>query len=92
MLLLLPEASDFRGYYSAAALAGRRAYIAALQGEYHVQAVDTSTWVADDGFADGCHLSPGGAISWTERLGREVLTPWLSAWTASGGSQRCQLR
>ena len=76
-LLLMPEASTFRALYSAAAEASLYKLLQELVAEYGVSVVDARLWVDDDGFWDGHHLLPGGAAVFTERFGREALTPML---------------
>jgi hypothetical protein len=80
-LLVMPEARNFRRYYSAGALAGLRSYLSKLCETYQVSCVDARNWVADDDFADGTHLAPRGATLFTKRLGKEFLAPWLGGGT-----------
>jgi hypothetical protein len=83
-LVWMPEASDFRRYYSPDALAGMRAYLAALSDAYQAPCLDMREWAPDEDFADGFHLTPAGAARLTERLGREFLAPWLDGRALSG--------
>jgi hypothetical protein len=57
-------------------------HASALRGVAHemtVPLVDARTWIDDDGFWDGSHVTQRGADQYTERFGREVLTPLLSS-------------
>ena len=77
VLVLMPEASDFRGYYSTDSLTDFRAYLAKLSRDHAVPCIDARTWVADEDFVDGFHLVAEGASRFTERFGREALEPFL---------------
>jgi hypothetical protein len=77
-LLVMPEGSAFRNWYSPAARARFGRYLAALSREYGAPVVDARTWVPDDGFCDGHHLVPDGAALFTYRFGREALGPFLA--------------
>ncbi len=74
-LVLMPEGSDFRGWYSAAAWGQVEGFLAELRADYGVGVVDARAWVPDEEFADSHHLTPKGAERFSERLGREVLAP-----------------
>jgi hypothetical protein len=75
VLLLMPESSAFRSWYSQRALTTLSQYLDRICGEYHVPLIDARTWVADDDFIDGHHVLQSGALAFTSRLGREVLQP-----------------
>jgi hypothetical protein len=76
-LVLLPEASDFRGWYSPATRRAIDAYLADLSRDHGVPLADASAWLPDDCFSDAHHLLPRGADALSERFGREVLAPLL---------------
>jgi hypothetical protein len=78
LLLLPPEASSFRGWYSADAARCVDRYCADLCREYDVALVDARTWLGDDAFTDGHHLLRRGAVAFTRRLGREALQPFVA--------------
>ena len=71
-LLLLPEGSVCRGWYSPLALARLVSYLDGLREQFGVEVVDARRWVGDDGFSDSVHLLPRGANVFTRRFGREV--------------------
>jgi hypothetical protein len=78
-IVILPEASEFRGLYPAETLTRVDSYLARLKREWSLPVIDARTWVADDGFMDAHHLLPRGAIAFSERLGREAIAPVLAS-------------
>jgi hypothetical protein len=74
-VLLAPESSEFRGWYSPEARAALDGYCGRLNREYGVPVVDARGWLADESFLDGHHALAEGARQFTLRLGREVLQP-----------------
>lgn len=72
-LVLMPEGSTFRGYYSADALNQVDAFLKKLAAPHGTPVIDARTWVPDDGFFDSHHLLPDGAAVFTTRLRDEVL-------------------
>jgi hypothetical protein len=78
LLVLMPESPAFRDLYPPAALRTLAAYLDGLTGEYAVPLLDARTWVGEDGFWDGHHLLPAGAVAFSHRLGREA-RPFLRA-------------
>ena len=83
-VVLMPESSEFRGWYGPAGFAEVTAFAQKLSGEYGVAVYDAREWVVDGGFADGHHLIPAGADVFTDRLADE----WgrgLKAWGKRGG-------
>jgi hypothetical protein len=74
-VVVLPEGDAFRALYPPEALRQVDDYLARLAAE--VPVIDARRWVGDQGFADGHHLLPAGASTFTERLAREALTPLL---------------
>ena len=75
IVLLTPENSDYRSWYSAETEQRLQAFLGKLTSRYGVRLIDARAWVSDDGFDDAHHLSLKGAQVFTERLGREVLQP-----------------
>jgi hypothetical protein len=74
LLLIMPESSEFRSWYSPEACKQIDAYVAALRREYGLQLIDARTWIEDHGFVDGHHLLIAHATVFSERLAREVMT------------------
>jgi len=76
-LILMPEHSRMRSWYTPAVHEEIHAYLDRLQSEYSVAVFDTRTWLTDDEFYDLAHMTPAAAIPFTLRLGREMILPWL---------------
>jgi hypothetical protein len=76
-LILMPESSEFRSWYTPECWAQVEKYLAELQSEYAIPLVNARQWVADDAFVDGHHIYEDGATCFSERLGREVIGPML---------------
>jgi len=74
---VLPEGAEFRALYPPESLAAVADYLRDLARE--VPVIDARDWVADPGFADGHHLLPDGASTFTARFGRETLAPLVRA-------------
>ncbi len=81
VLFLMPEASEFRGWYPPDGQHQLSEYLAKLQCEYGAPLIDARDWIADWDFADGHHLLRWGASAFTERFAHEVQTLMM----ASGG-------
>ncbi|HEY7427454.1 MAG TPA: hypothetical protein VH682_24685 [Gemmataceae bacterium] len=77
-LILMPEHSELRSWYSPAVRNQVRTYLDHLHSEYQVPIFDTREWVADDAFQDLTHMAPPAAPLFTRRLGHELLWPWLT--------------
>jgi hypothetical protein len=82
-LVLTPESTTFRSWYSPEALAATYGLLAELRDDYGAAVVDAREWVADEDFQDGHHVLPAGAGVFTARL-LEDLRPALAA----GGAAR----
>jgi hypothetical protein len=67
-VVLMPESSEFRGWYGPAGYAAVGEFAQQLSGEFGVPVYDARQWVPDDGFADGHHMIPAGAETFTDRL------------------------
>jgi hypothetical protein len=78
-LLVMPEDSRFRSWYSPETQRRLGCYLDQLRRTYDVPVMDARCWVGDDGFNDPHHLGLRGARVFTERLGREALQPLLAA-------------
>jgi hypothetical protein len=89
-LVIMPESTEFRTWYSPATRRTIDDYLASLTREYDVPLIDASTWMGDDCFADCHHLRPAGAAAFSERFGREVLQPLLAGSRANSGESRAK--
>ncbi len=78
-LVLMPEHSLTRGWYTPQARALIRDYLAGLDRAYHIPIFDTREWVADKDFADFCHMMPQAAAPFSQRFGREIIQPLLQS-------------
>jgi hypothetical protein len=74
-LLLMPEGSEFRSWYSAAGWTTLGRYVDAVARDFDVPVIDARDWMADALFMDGHHLLPEGATAFTQRLEREAIRP-----------------
>jgi hypothetical protein len=77
-LVLLPESDMFRSWYAGDVLAGIDNLVADLSTSHGAVVIDARTWIAEDGFSDGHHLSMVGATAFTQRFGKEALGPLLA--------------
>jgi hypothetical protein len=84
-LVLMPESTEFRSWYTPQCWAQVEKYLADIQTEYGIPVVNARQWVADDEFSDGHHLYEDGAECFSERLGREVIRPMLDKKRADAG-------
>jgi hypothetical protein len=75
VMLLAPEATEFRRWYAASAPTEIDHFLAELRQEYDVPVIDARDWLPDDRFIDTHHVILRGADEFTLRLGREVLQP-----------------
>jgi hypothetical protein len=88
-MILMPEGTEFRSLYSPRARSEINSFVVRLSRRCGVSIFNASEWVSDDGFWDGHHMLPNGAAEFTDRFGREVLTPLLrnrdARWAVAGG-------
>lgn len=77
-MILMPEHSQLRSWYTPAAHEQINAYLDRLKREYPVAVFDTRTWLTDNDFYDLAHMDPPAAAPFTVRLGCEMLLPWLT--------------
>ncbi len=78
-LILMPEPSQVRSWYTPTVHEQINFYLDRLKREYQVPVFDTRTWLGDDDFYDLAHMAPSAAAPFTMRLGREKLLPWFGA-------------
>jgi hypothetical protein len=76
VLLVMPESSEFRGWYRPGAEELLADFLGRLTREYDAPAIDARAWCPDDEFRDSQHLLPQGAARLTARLGG-VIGPLL---------------
>jgi hypothetical protein len=76
-LVIAPESSACRRWYSRDALDPSNQFLRELRAAYGVPVIDARYWVHDKDFQDGHHVMAGGAVTFTNRLIRE-LQPLLS--------------
>jgi hypothetical protein len=72
VLVVMPESTTFRSWYSPEGQAGPRRLLAKLRERYGVEVIDATEWMPDGEFLDGHHLLPRGARAFTDRLGEEL--------------------
>jgi hypothetical protein len=78
VLLVTPESTTFRGWYSAAGAQQIDDYLDRVSAELGVKVIDARPWMADAEFVDGHHLHPRAAAEFTRRLERDVLAPLVN--------------
>lgn len=83
-LILLPEPSWTRGWYTDQTHAVVRDYLSRLRQDYPVPIVDARVWATDDEFSDSTHMGKKGVPVFSERLGREVVQPIIDDMPLSG--------
>jgi len=77
-LVLLPEASQMRGWYSPEMRGQVDRFLARLQEETSIPIVDARDWIADESFSDANHLRVAGASAFTERFTTECLRGFVN--------------
>jgi hypothetical protein len=75
VLVTMPEAEAFRGWYSPQAEDAVVACLTRLSRHYAVPWIDARAWLPDDCFLDGHHLLRPGADTFTRRFAVEALGP-----------------
>lgn len=71
-LVLMPEDSRFRTWYSPEAKTAIRNLLDELRQTYGVETIDARTWLPDYAFDDGHHALLGGALIFTRRIRAEL--------------------
>jgi hypothetical protein len=77
ILVLMPEGSEFRSWYSPSCDLQMEEFLTELRREFGVAVVNAREWLPDEEFADSHHPFPEGATHFSERLAREVIQPRL---------------
>jgi hypothetical protein len=72
VVYLMPEATAVREWYTAEGEEILHKYLRGITREYGVRVIDARDWLADDAFADGHHLLPGGAAAFSARFVQEL--------------------
>jgi hypothetical protein len=72
VLFVMPEASEFRSWYSTATRKRLEKYLGSICSEYDLPLVDARTWIPDTDFWDGHHLLLHGAQAFMQRFDAEV--------------------
>jgi hypothetical protein len=76
-LLLMPEGSEFRSWYSPQTWAEIQGFLDGLSREYDAPLINARNWMPDDAFCDSHHMIDEGAAAFTQRLGKTALVPLL---------------
>jgi hypothetical protein len=71
-LLLMPEGSDFRGWYPPDVDAALIEFLRNVSRDAGAPLIDARFWLGDDAFCDSHHMLPDGAARFSNRLGRVV--------------------
>lgn len=72
VLILTPESSKFRGWYTPACHEAMANLLDELRAAYGVEVIDARCWLDDEDFFDGHHQDISGAAKFTTRLLAEV--------------------
>jgi hypothetical protein len=71
-LVMMPEESRFRSWYSPGAKTAVRNLLDELRQTYGVECIDAQSWVPDYDFEDGHHTLLGGTLIFTRRIRAEL--------------------
>lgn len=77
--VVLPEGGDHRAMYGPGSIDRVDEHLRKLADETGIPITDTRGWLTEDDFTDSHHELERGAIAFTDRLGRELLEPWVAA-------------
>jgi hypothetical protein len=78
VFIFLPESKVCQGWYPPEAQAKVNEYLGRLSRECAVPIVNARSWIPDEHFLDGYHLSNQGAAAFSELVGQRVLQPLLA--------------
>lgn len=73
-LLVMPEGSQFRAYYTPVARQQFNDYMESLSREFSLPVYDATDWCEDDDFWDSHHLLASGAKHFSQRFGKQAWT------------------
>jgi hypothetical protein len=73
VMFLSPENSEFRSRPTASFRQALDTALTRLAGEHGVRLHDARTWLSDEEFVDGHHVTTGGAIRFTTRFEKHLL-------------------
>lgn len=73
-LVVMPEGSEFRSYYTPASRRCFNDYMECLSREFALPVYDATEWCDDDDFWDSHHLVGAGAQRFSQRFGRQAAT------------------
>lgn len=82
VVVLNPEASDFRSWYGPGARAATDELLAIAREGADGRVADARAWMPDEAFADPHHLTAAQAKVYTARLARELIAPAARARSA----------
>jgi hypothetical protein len=77
LIVVTPEGSEYRGWYSSEANELLKRFLASLCESRGVDALDARDWLDDADFCDDHHVLRRGAERFTARFGAEILRPWI---------------
>jgi hypothetical protein len=83
-LVLMPESSEFRSWYTEPGWSQVTTLLTELSREFACPIFNGREWIPDVLTADGHHLTGPGADMFTDRLSREALAPWLASFQTGG--------
>jgi hypothetical protein len=90
--LLTPEGETFRSWYSAEGSAKLNDYLRNLSHETGIVITDARRWQPESDFFDSHHLMASGATAFSERLGRELVVPFVRGQPSANLTGRANLR
>ncbi len=78
VLYLMPEGSPFRELYRPSVRTELESYLTRVCHDHDATLLDATLWNTDEDFWDGHHLLVDGATRFSQRLGRELLDPFVA--------------
>ena len=88
VLLVTPESSTFRSWYSEQAKESLARFLEAKQAQFGMPVVNANEWLSDEEFVDGHHVLMPGADHFTRLLAERVLEPLIQGRCASSAAAR----
>jgi hypothetical protein len=71
-VVVMPEATPFRSWYSPRTRAELRHLLAEMHDRYGAEIINANAWLPDEDFVDGHHVQAAGAAAFSLRLCAEV--------------------